>query len=51
MHIDKKQWYLQAGKENPAIKKLTDLLPKIKYSGSSATLNDGFDPASMLPGK
>lgn len=41
--------FVQAGKEHTGLKKITDLLPKIKYAGDKVDIEGGFDPACMLP--
>jgi carbonic anhydrase len=41
---------VQAGQHNPALKKLVDLLPKVKYAGDKTEIPGGFDPATLLPG-
>ena len=38
------------GEENPALKKLVDLIPNVKYAGDKTEIVGGFDPASLLPG-
>lgn len=42
--------FIQAGQNNPAIKKLVDLLPKVKFAGDKVEIPGGFDPSSLLPG-
>ncbi|ESO01624.1 hypothetical protein HELRODRAFT_185695 [Helobdella robusta] len=41
--------FIKPGKHHHEMEKLTSMLPKILYSGESAELKDGFDPASLLP--
>lgn len=41
--------FIQAGQHNAALKKLVDLLPKVKYGGDKTEIPGGFDPASLLP--
>lgn len=42
--------FLQVGKENRFLKKLTDLFPKISHSGDDIPIPGGFDPGCLLPG-
>ena len=42
---------LQAGSEHVAFDKLCGLMPSVKYSGQSAKIPDGFQPADLLPGQ
>lgn len=41
--------FIQAGKEHAGLKKLVELLPKVKYAGDKTDIVGGFDPASLLP--
>lgn len=41
--------FLQVGKEHPGLKRITDRLAEIPYSGESVDLTEGFDPATLLP--
>lgn len=41
--------FLEIGKENRYLKKLTDLLPKVSYSGDEIQVSGGIDPSFLLP--
>jgi carbonic anhydrase len=41
--------FIQAGSHNPGLKKLVDLLPKVKYANDKTDIPGGFDPTTLLP--
>jgi len=41
--------FLKVGKEHAGLKKMTDKLAQIPYSGDSIDLTEGFDPTPLLP--
>merc|ERR1712150_382621 len=42
--------FLKPGKEHAGLKKMTDMLSQVPYSGDSVDMRGGFDPATLLPG-
>lgn len=41
--------FLEVGNEHNYLKKLTDVLPRVAFSGDSVGLTGGFDPTCLLP--
>lgn len=41
--------FIQSGEEHPGLKKLVELLPRVKFAGDKTEIPGGFDPKSLLP--
>ena len=42
---------LQPGAPHAGLKKVTDLLSKVRYKDTKVPIQGGFDPSCILPGK